>query len=281
MFRVIIFFVGVLLYVKIAVSDRYPNKILLNEITVDDLEKVYKCKDGTSYNEFGNVDIGHLYEAYTTDWFFLGAKPKGSNLISVGAFIPVSHIRYNLSTFVTPFIYWYNAPNAFGYAPNKDVYLNYADLRDPQDPSRYSISHRTDGSGMVRLRAGALCNNLSNYNDVVYRCSVIPTAPPTPKPSVPPTPSPTHEPTWPPSPPPTHKPTWPPSPPPTHKPTPLPTNCPTRKPSKKRCKPTKKPISRCAPHRNSKGLNNLPDGDDMVDTREEDLYDEASMEGRL
>jgi hypothetical protein len=277
MVRVIIFFAGALLYVKIAVSNRYPDRILLNEITVDDIEKVYKCQDGSSYNGFGYVDDGHLYEAYPSDWFFLGAKLKGSNLISVGAFIPASHIRYNTSAFVTQYIYWYNTPNAFGYAPNKDVYLNYADLRDPQDPSRYSISHRPDGNGMVRLRAGALCNNVGNYNDVVYRCSVIPTAPPTPKPSLPPTPPPTHEPTWPP----THKPTWPPTPPPTHKPTPLPTTCPTTKPSKRQCKPTKKPISRCPPHRNSKGLKNLPDGNEMVDTMEEDLYDEASMEGRL
>lgn len=242
MVRAILLFTGVLLHLSIAFGVLYPDRILLNEITVDDIEKVWNCQDGYSLNEFGEVTIGYLLEAYPTDWFFLGAKLKGCNLISVGAFIPASLIP-TTSTMVTDTIYWYNNEDSFGFAPNNDVFQYFADQRDISDESRYSISHKKlENSDQIGLRAGSLTNFVGDYNDVVYRCSLEPTAEPTL--------------------------------------TPPPTSYPTIKPSRKRRKPTKSPISRCAPNKNIKGGMNLADGDEMAGIAQEDLDHEASMDER-
>jgi hypothetical protein len=235
MVRVLLFFTGVLFHFEIAYSETrppYPNRILVDEVTVDDIKNVWKCQDGSSTNTFGTVKIGDLLEAYPTDWFFLGATPDGS-LIKVGAFIPASKIPLS-EAFVSESIYWYNNDIAFGFAPNNNVNLRWSDVTFEQNEKRYSITHKpTETSDEVGSHAGTLWRG----KDVIYRCSLLPTCSPK---------------------------TWPPT-----------------KPSRKRCKPTKKPISRRAPHKDMKGGKNLADGDETVDTRQEDVNDEASVEERL
>lgn len=248
MVKATLFFAGVFFHFKRAFSKIYPERILVNEITVEDIENVWNCQDGSSTGNFGEVTIGYLLEAYPTDWFFVGAKRKDCNVISVGAFIPASVIPLE-THFVSDYIYWYNTPDSFGFAPNDNVQQYFSDIIDPLDPSRYSISHRPlENSDQTEMRAGtfiAFNRPVLDYNDVVYRCSLEPTNAPT------------------------------------DKPTSSPTTTRSKKPSKKRCKPTKKPISRCAPNKNTKSDKILEGGDEMVDSMQEDLDLETSVTSRL
>jgi hypothetical protein len=246
MITALLFLTGVLFHCKIAYSDirpPYPNRILVDEVTVDDIKNVWKCQDGSSTNPFGTVTIGDLLEAYPTDWFFLGATPMDSNLIKVGAFIPASIIPLK-EAFVSESIYWYNNDIAFGFAPNNEINLRWSDVTYEQFEKRYSITHKVpETSDEVGSRAALWLT--AGGKDVIYRCS-LPVCDS-----------------------------------PTCRPTSSPTTCPPTKPSRKRCKPTKKPISRCAPHKNTKGGKNLSEGDETVDTTQGDLNSEASMEERL
>jgi hypothetical protein len=247
MVKATLFFAGVFFHFKRAFSKIYPDRILVNEITVEDIENVWKCQDGSSTGNFGDVTIGYLLEAYPTDWFFLGAKRKDCNVISVGAFIPASVIPLE-THFVSDYIYWYNNLDSFGFAPNNEVQQYFADIFDSNDPSRYSISHRLlENSDQTELRVGTFLpfRPAYDYNDVVYRCSLEPTNAPSDKPTL------------------------------------SPTTTPSKKPSKKRCKPTKKPISRCAPNKNTKSGKILAGGDEMVNSVQEDLDLETSVTSRL
>jgi hypothetical protein len=166
----------------------YPERILLNEITTNELYEVWHCYDMVYPNP--HVPFGSVFTEYPEsspgfagNYLFVGARLGNENMVTIGAFVPVrSATPLNSPWRISDKLYWYYNRHSYGFAPNGIIDQRAGDRYDPMDPYRLSASFKPS----MTSRVGLLSNNISDYHDVFYTCpansvSLVPPAPaPTP-----------------------------------------------------------------------------------------------------
>ena len=168
----------------------YPDRILLNEIYVDQIETVWKCESWlppSSPFGYSYINYRNLLGLRLGEYWFVGARLRDSNFVSIGAFIPVYKALLirprNKPLHVSNQLYWYFNNYSYGFAPNSVIDQQNGDIRDPTDPYRLSVSFFPSETS----RAGRLDNDIKEYYDVFYHCPHRAPPPLSPPPTLQPT----------------------------------------------------------------------------------------------